>query len=189
MTRKAFVCCCLGILFTLRADDAEASLDLGVSVGELTRWSSAVVVGTSIESNSVWEGTHIVTFSRVRVERLVVGRMAIAQPIVKTLGGTVGEIGQIVGGEAELPPGTRWMLFLRESPDGTLSVTARAQGQFRVAEGQAGEAILAPSPHVARLLARRGYVSTRFAASELQGQSLETAERTIRVTWEQTHAP
>jgi len=185
--RMAFVYGCLGVLITLRADDAAASLEFSASVAELARWSSAVAVVTALETNSVWEGTRIVTFSRVHVDKLVAGRTATAEPVVKTLGGKVGTIGQIVGGEPELAPGTRWMLFLRESPDGTSFVTARAQGQFLVTEDKTARWVLSPSPHLGHLLDRRA--TARPAVSELPGLLLEAAERAIQVAWGETHAP
>jgi hypothetical protein len=186
--RMAFVYSCLGIFFSLAAGDASGSLEVGVSVAELARWSTAVAVVTTLESQSAWEGTRIVTLSRVHVDRLVAGRTETVEPIVKTFGGQVGRIAQVVGGEAELAPGSHWMLFLRESTDGTSSVTARAQGQFLMTEVGRAQWHLSRSPHLGHLVDRRG-AAVRSAASELEGLSVETAERVIQSAWENGHAP
>jgi hypothetical protein len=187
--RMTFVHGCFAVFLALHTDDAAASLDVGASVADLARWSSAVAVVTALDSNSVWEGTRIVTYSRVRVDELVAGRIATAEPTVKTFGGAVGTIAQVVGGEAELAPGTRWMLFLRESPDGTSSITARAQGQFAMTEKTASQWVLAPSPHLGHLVDPRGVPAQRTAVAALQGLSLESAEQAILVAWGETHAP
>jgi hypothetical protein len=180
---------CLGFLFTLLADDAAASLDVGVTVAELSRWSSAVAIVTVLESHSAWEGTRIVTLSRVHVDRLVAGTTSTAEPVIRTLGGTVGRLTQVVEGEAELAPGSRSMIFLRESTDGTAFVTARAQGQFLLAEDRASRPVLSRSPHLGELVDRRGVAHSQTAVFELHLMPLESAERAIHVVWEKTHAP
>jgi hypothetical protein len=186
--RTAIFVSWFAFLFAL-PPDAAASLDVGVTVTELTGWSTAVVVATTLESTSAWEGTRIVTLERIHVDRLVAGGTKTDELIVKTLGGKVGGLGQIVEGEAELAPGTRWMLFLRESTDGTSSVTARAQGQFLVSGEESTGQVVFSSPHLGKLLQRRAAVSLRPAASELAGLSFESAARAIRVAWDKTHAP
>jgi hypothetical protein len=178
----------LAFLFAL-PPDAAASLDVGVTVTELAGWSTAVVVATTLESSSAWEGTRIVTRERIHVDRLVAGGTKTDELIVKTLGGKVGGVGQIVEGEAELAPGTRWMLFLRESADGTSSVTARAQGQFLVSGEESTGQVVLSSPHLGKLLQRPAAVRLRSAAAELAGLSFESAARAIRVAWDKAHAP
>jgi hypothetical protein len=182
-TRSMWFCGCLGIFSVFRAHDASASLELGVTLTELAQRSTAVAEVTALESKSEWEGTRIVTFSRVHVDKLVAGRTETTEPVVKTLGGTVGTIGQIVEGEAVLAPGTKWVLFLRTSPDGTSSVTARAQGQYLLSAQR-----LSQSPNIGHLLDRRGAVVPRTAVSDLDGRSVESAERAIAAAWGATHA-
>jgi hypothetical protein len=75
------------------------------------------------------------------------------------------------------------MLFLRAAPDGTSVVTARAQGQYLLDARR-----LSQSPHIGHLLDRRGAVVRRTAVSDLDGRSVESAERAVTAAWGATHA-
>jgi hypothetical protein len=102
---------------------------------DLVGSSTLVVAGTPLESRSLWEGDastqgrRIVTYTRVRVDRLVDGPPR-AEVWVRTLGGDVDDIGQQVAGEAVLRVSEPSLLFLRHRPDGTHVVVGMAQGQY-----------------------------------------------------------
>lgn len=162
-----------------RVSEAEASVSLLLSLDELVAASRMVVVGTPIARESKWEeiggGKRIVTYTRVQVDRAVDGQ-APGEVVVRTLGGTVGKIGQYVSGEAALSTGTPALLFL--SGDGAaLHVTAMAQGHYPVVRDDQGVARLRKSPDAGALLPRRG---PQISAQEvLVGTKLEEGEAAV----------
>jgi hypothetical protein len=134
---------------------ALATVSRALSVRELTESSSSAVLGEAVEAYSQWETVgdrrRIVTFTRVLVAEGVFGQPD-AELLVQTLGGRVGDIGQIVHGEAALRLGERSVLFLNQSPEGLTRVNAMAQGHYPVlAEGQ-DTARLRLSPRLGTLL-------------------------------------
>lgn len=114
---------------------AEAATSIELSMSELVGAATLVVAGTPLDSRSLWEGdasTHgrrIVTYTRVRVDRLLDGPPQ-AEVWVRTLGGEVDEIGQQVAGEAVFRGGQPSLLFLRVRTDGTHTVVGMSQGQY-----------------------------------------------------------
>jgi hypothetical protein len=154
---------------------AEAAVSMLVSLHELTQSSSYVVVATAAERRSAWEdmpsGRRIVTYTRLDVERSVVGDPG-KSVWVRTLGGEVGTLGQSVSGEARLTPGARALVFLYKAGS-TVVVTAMAQGHFPVSTDAAGLARLGASPDAGALVAPRG--PTLSARDELVGVTLERA--------------
>ncbi|MEA2696118.1 MAG: hypothetical protein QOI66_389, partial [Myxococcales bacterium] len=89
---------------------ARASTLIQLSVEELCQRATVVVAATPLESKVVWEdsaggrGRRIVTYTRARIDRVVDG-VAPNQLWIRTLGGSIGDIGQHVDGEAILTPG------------------------------------------------------------------------------------
>ncbi len=114
---------------------AEASLSRALTLDELVREASQVVVGTPLEQYSVWEelggSPRVVTYTRLRIERSVVGSPE-SELWVRTLGGQVNGVGQYVPGEARLRPGRGSLLFLAPLPDGVLGVLGLGQGHFEL---------------------------------------------------------
>src|SRR5687767_275799 len=96
-----------GLMTTARR--ADATVVRAVSVEELVRRSHGVLVATPLERMAEWArvgGTRrIVTLTRVRVEETVAGVNEDSELLVRTLGGRIGDIGQLVDGEAELRVG------------------------------------------------------------------------------------
>lgn len=137
---------------------AEAAVSIHATLEELVRASSLVVVATPTERHSAWEelagGRRIVTYTLLKVDRAVVGAPS-GEVWVRTLGGAVGKIGQVVSGEARLDLGAPSLLFLA-SADGALVVTGMAQGHYRIVRDEGGATRLAPSPDAGTLLPRRG---------------------------------
>jgi hypothetical protein len=106
-----------------------------VTLPELVGLSRHALAGTPGESWSRWETSgksrRIVTYHRLSVTQSLDGRPpADSSVLVRTLGGRVGDIGQLVHGEAQLVPGEQTVLFLTEDADGVLGVTAMAQGHY-----------------------------------------------------------
>jgi hypothetical protein len=102
-------------------------------MSELVAGATLVIAGTPLESRSLWEndahGRRIVTYTRVRVERLLDGPPQ-SEVWVRTLGGEVDEIGQQVAGEAALRVAQPSLLFLKGRVDGTQAVVGMEQGQY-----------------------------------------------------------
>lgn len=119
--------------------EAQASVSIAVGFEALVKDADTVAVATAQEAKSVWEDGRIVTYTRVKVEQGVAGELGTgAEGWIRTLGGTVGRIGQLVDGEPVLTPGKPTLLFLRKFKTATTwEVSARAQGQFPVLSDEA----------------------------------------------------
>ena len=90
-----------------------------MSLKELVQQSRTVVVATPLGGSSSWErvggSRRIVTRTRIRVDQLVRGQDPdSSEMVVRTLGGSVGKIGQLVEGQAELRAGQSTLLFTLE---------------------------------------------------------------------------
>ena len=114
--------------------DARASVSIAVGYDALVKDADAVGVVTPVESKTVWEEGRIVTYTRVKVEQGVAGDLGTgSEGWVRTLGGVVGKIGQLVDGEPVFTPSKSSLLFLRKwKTGGTWEVSARAQGQYPI---------------------------------------------------------
>lgn len=161
------------------AREASAAVSVLVSLDELTRLSTYVVVATALDRTSAWEelggGRRIVTYTRLRVERALVGAPA-AEIVVRTLGGAVDRIGQSVAGEAQLALGSRSLLFVAQG-EGALVVSGMAQGHYPIIESAKEPPRLGGSPDAGMLLPRRG--PTVSAREELLGATLDAAALAI----------
>jgi hypothetical protein len=178
------------------AQDARASVSIAVLFDELVRGSTAVAAATPVEQHAQWEGGRIVTYTRVRVDTKIAGELP-QETWVRTLGGVVDRVGQIVEGEPSFAIGEQSLLFLRQRPEG-FEVTARAQGQFAIAAGDGKEprliavkgvgALLPPAPErVARAAQLDPLGSARFARDVLDGRLLRDASREIAAAWARSH--
>jgi len=158
---------------------AWASRSVAASLPELVERSDRVALVTSQGGESAWEEVgsrrRIVTYTRVRVDELVAGVGADGELVVRTLGGRVGRIGQVVHGEARLLRGEPCLLFLREPEHGLHVVTARAQGHFPIRVDSDGVSRLRSSPNRGELAHHE-----RSASHELVGRSVSEAKAVIR---------
>jgi hypothetical protein len=112
---------------------ARASVSVAVGFEALVKDSHAIAIVTPVEQKSVWEEGRIYTYTRVHADNGVAGVIATGDEAwVRTMGGVVGHIGQLVDGEAVLTVGRPNLLFLHQGPPGALEVTARAQGQYPI---------------------------------------------------------
>jgi hypothetical protein len=175
------------------AGDAQASVSIAVTWEGLLRESTAAAVVSPIETHTVWENSRIYSYTRLRVDRAVAGNIAASgEAWVRTMGGVVGNIGQIVEGEAVLMPGGQSLLFLRPGPVGTFEVTARGQGQFPIVGADSKlPARVVRSHSMGALVAPQFIVSSatiRLAADMLHGRSVDEVAGTIASDWSHMHA-
>jgi hypothetical protein len=172
--------------------DAHASVSIAVTWGGLLRESTAVAVATPIESHSTWEGGRIYTYTRVRLDRSVAGELAgSSEAWVRTMGGVVGKIGQIVEGEAVLVPGQSSLLFVRAGPVGAFEVTARGQGQFPIVAGDANTLPRVVRSHALGALVApqvlASSASARLAADVMHGRPVDDVAREVAADWSHMH--
>ena len=84
--------------------------------------STAAAIVTPMEARAVWEDGRICTYAHVHVDQALAGDVTTGGDAwVRTLGGIIGRIGQIVDGEAVFSPGRASLVFLRPSVSGALS--------------------------------------------------------------------
>lgn len=116
------------------SSDARASVSIAVGFDALVKDADAVGVVTPLEAKSVWEDGRIYTYTKVKIDQSVAGDVGTgSEGWVRTMGGVVGKIGQMVDGEPVLTVGKPSLLFLRSfKQGGTWQVSARAQGQFPI---------------------------------------------------------
>lgn len=176
--RRALSMLAAALLATLLPSGAGASLARAVSLAELVNRSEQIVVGTPLEAHARWETLggqrRIVTYTRVRVDAAIDGGGDSSEVLVRTLGGHVGDIGQVVSGEAVLSIGQPALMFLGRAADGVLGVTAMAQGHFPLRKDSHGTLRLTPSPRLATLLGAQ-----HSAVRQLVGRSVPEAEQLI----------
>ncbi|MET0592008.1 MAG: hypothetical protein ABW133_04865 [Polyangiaceae bacterium] len=170
--------------------EAAAATAVELSMSELVGEATLVVAGTPLDSRSVWEGDasshgrRIVTYTRVKVDRVVDGAPR-AEVWIRTLGGEVGDIGQQVAGEAVLRTAQPSLLFLKERLDGTQVVVGMAQGQYLLeARAEAGgirvRAPLEGGQHVVAKLQGSGAKAVS-ARSTLIGRTLDEVVQLVAV--------
>ncbi len=186
---------CTVPLILLVTASARASVSIAVSWEGLLRDSNASALVTPVESRCLWEDGRISTYTRVRVDRAVAGELRTGDEAwVRTAGGAVGKVGQIVEGEAVLVPGQSSLLFLRSAAvdPSTYEVTARGQGQFPlVLDGEAGSRLVrsAASGMLVRLRAASAEEGARLATEWIDGRSPDDVALVVAGWWERTHAP
>lgn len=96
-----------------------------------------MLVGTAVDAQCQWEligkRKRIVTYSLVRVEAALDGVAPESDEVlVRTLGGSIGDLGQVVHGEAMLALGERSAVFLADATPGVFRVTAMSQGHYPI---------------------------------------------------------
>jgi len=171
MDRRGFVRVAVaGAALTL-VGTARASLARAVGLQELTARSEHVLLAELLDAESVWEQIgrrrHIVTYTRVRPLDVLAGTdPKQSELLVRTLGGTVGELGELVHGEAILSVGSRNVLFVMPVR-GVLAVTAMAQGHYPLKRDKAGAERLSRSPQASELLGEAGSAVARLPGLQL----------------------
>ncbi len=120
----------------LAPTEARASVSIAVAFDALVKDADTVGVVTAVESKSVWEEGRIYTYTRVKVDQGVAGDLGTGgEGWVRTMGGVVGKIGQLVDGEPVFTANKSSLVFMRKFKlTGQWEVSARAQGQYPVVE-------------------------------------------------------
>jgi len=180
----------------LSAHDAQASLSIAVGFDELLARSTQVAMVTPFEMKPVWEDGRIFTYTHVHVDTPLGGTaQAGDEPWVRTMGGIVGGIGQVVDGEAVLTPGRPALLFLHDGPTGAFEVTARAQGQYAVRLDAKQHPILVQSSAAGGGIVPRlptpgqgPLLPVRLASEVLHTRPLPDGLREIQAAWSRVHA-
>lgn len=184
---------------------AEASVSFAVTYDDMVTDADLVVVATPMDQKSVWEENRIVTYTHLKIEEGVAGQgQAGSEMWVRTLGGSIGKIGQLVDGEPVFIQGKSSLLFARTIKPGTFSVVARAQGQFPVLVDAASKRkSVVRNANCGLLLPRNQAVESRVgpvapqaratapgpvvAVDALHGRALEDVTRDIVVQWKRLH--
>ncbi|MGH7438790.1 MAG: matrixin family metalloprotease [Polyangiaceae bacterium] len=165
---------------------AEASVSAAAVFDDLVHQSSAVAVVTVLDQTSEWEANRIVTYTGLRVDRLVAGQLP-AQIRLRAHGGTVGHIGQIVEGQPTFAVGSTYLVFLRPHVDlatGAASdsfvVVDGAQGQFVVQAVGGKPARLSRAANVGSVIdPSAGPGAARLARDVLEGRAIDDAAAAI----------
>jgi len=195
----------------LAAREACASVSIAVGFDALVSGADAIAVVTPIEAKSVWENGRIYTYTHVRAEQGVAGALTTgSEGWVRTMGGVVGDIGQLVEGEAVFVQGNRSMVFLhfldKQTSSGTWpntwEVTARGQGQYSVVVDDAtkarkvvrsrsmGAIVLPNGPKAQTSQApQQGTTpqAARLAGNVLHERVLDDAARELAAAWKRLH--
>jgi hypothetical protein len=194
-----------GAAMAVHAPAAEASVSVAVYFEALVDRADTVAVVSPVDQSSVWEGGRIVTYTKLKVERPVAGPAA-SEVWVRTLGGSVGNIGQSVSGEPQFTDGQSSILFLRKV-EGAFMVVERGQGQYplvkdaktsRVLTARASDVgmLMAPRPQAAvtgtvgptpKVLAPTRYAGT-LAQDVLINRGVDDVVRDIAEAWNKRHA-
>jgi hypothetical protein len=150
-----------------------------LSLSDLVKRSKSTLLLTGLAKRSSWQtlggSRRIVTETRARVDELVTGAdPSSAEVLLRTLGGRVGHIGQLVEGEAEIALGEGCLAFLTEFEPLIYGVTAMAQGHYPIVSDARGR-LLAASHRLPALLPGPSSAVTR-----LVGRSVAEAVALVR---------
>lgn len=147
-----------------------AATPLPLDLDRFCESSQAIVLGTCKQVKCEWnEGrTLIHTYATYDVERIVKGHQIKSEIQIKTVGGTVGRISQVIVGGPQFKLGDRDLLFLVPL-DGSNAwqVFALAAGKCRVIRDPAtnGDSVVNPPPTDKSLPSSHGAKSTPNDAS------------------------
>ena len=186
--------------------EADASVSIAVGFDALVKDADAVAVITPTESKSVWEEGRIYTYTKVKIEKTVAGDAGTGETWIRTMGGVVEHIGQLVDGEAVLTAGKQNLLFIHKwKTSSTWEVSARGQGQFPVVaddtnpkmmkliRAHAGT-ILPPkvaeqtaSTTVTTVATGQEIAKVRLAGDVLHDRPLDDAVKEISLSWKTLH--
>jgi hypothetical protein len=148
-----------------------ASTARAVSLADLVARSTRVAQALPLERSTRFENfgdmRHIVAYTRLRVDDSFFGDTTESEILVRTLGGHVGNLGEIVHGEAVLAINEACVVFLQRNPDGIEQVTEMAQGHYPLASDSAGDLRLSPSRNLPHLLKRPGAALPQLAGLKL----------------------
>jgi hypothetical protein len=160
------------------SETASATVVRALSLPALVQSSRRILVVTALGAESHFEDLgrrrRIVTDTRVRVEeKLAKSESTDSELLVRTLGGAVGSLGELVHGQAQLLLGEPCVAFLLQGPDGLHYMNGMAQGHYPVRG--TGARLLARSPDLPDILD-----FDNSAVKALVGTELGSARARIR---------
>lgn len=159
---------------------ARATLVRGLTLKQLTLRASAIVALRALDSSSHYEDIGgrrlIVTDTRVRVEDVLAkGAPRDRELLVRTLGGRVGGMRELVLGQPALSLARCDVAFLQLGADGAHWFTGMAQGHYPLVDDERGERALMASPQVPEIRDLEG-----SAVRALAGRKLDVARGLIQ---------
>lgn len=172
---------------------AHGATMLAMSLGDLVTASDTVVVAHTTTRRAQWNHGRIVTVSQVQVDIAVAGWASTGSTLsVRTLGGVVDDIGQVVPGEASLPVGRPYVLFLRPPPrpnanasaapsDDALVIAGMSQGALPVVTGSDQKLRIGESAVELDVVGRPK--DGEVARVALRGRLLDDVLSEIRARW------
>jgi hypothetical protein len=165
----------------LASRKAQATLLRGLSLPMLAQGSDHIVLGTALDASAHYETIggrrRIVTDTRVRLDDVVAkSAPADSELLVRTLGGTVGEIAALVFGEAQLNLGEPCLLFLVNGADAVRHVHGMAQGHYPMQLDAKRVMRLFASPRTPELTPN----AAPLAVQRLVGQTVADARVLVR---------
>lgn len=169
----------VGAAYWATAQPAAATSARPISLRELTQRSRHALLVTPTDAAARWEtayGTRrIVTYTRVLVSQALDGRSSLQSELqVRTLGGKVGHLGQVVHGEARLELDKMNALFLELDDEQVWRVTAMAQGHYPLRADSDGTRRLVRSPDLPEMR-----LDAAAAVQLLPGRTVLEAERLL----------
>lgn len=182
LSRRSWLAGLAGTVLTSAVSDrAWAGSFAPIRFEELVGSSNHVVVVTPRGGDSMWEvvdgARRIVTYTRLTVEEVLDDREPQdVEVLLRTLGGQVGRLGQVVPGEAEVHAEEVCVAFLKARADGTFRVAGMSQGHYPLHTYEDGSKRLIPGTRDAEVFQR----DAASAVARLFGQSLETARTLVR---------
>lgn len=163
---------------TLYSPPAEATLVRGLSLAELAQRSERIGVIEPLVAScryvSIGGRKSLVTDTRVRVHEAWTGATE-SELLLRTLGGRLEGVGELVHGQPELGLGTRAVGFLKLARDGQVWwMTGMAQGHFPLSDAsQAARLLASPGlPDIVQL--------ETSAVQRLVGRRLGEARELVR---------
>jgi hypothetical protein len=170
---------CTGTACWAVSGSALATSARPIAVRELLQRSRHALLATPTNIQTRWEtayGTRrIVTYTRLLVSQALDGRTVNeSEMLVRTLGGKVGHIGQVVHGEARLQLDKSSALFLDLDAEQVWRVTAMAQGHYPLRADATGLDRLVRSPDLPELR-----LDAAAAVHLLPGRTVLEAERLL----------
>ena len=169
-----------GLTEALLPKRAGATLFRGLSLPDLAQASEFILLATPLSASSHWEvlggRRRIVTDTRVRVEDVIAKAVpSDGELMVRTLGGTVGELASLVYGEAALSLNETSVLFMVQTAE-VHRVLGMAQGHYPVHADTKQALRLFQSPRAPELVGE----GQQQAMQLLVGQELSRARTLIQ---------
>jgi len=156
VSRRGFVLgLASGVATGVVSSSASATIVRALSLTSLVESSRRIAVVTALSAEShieeIGRRRRVVTDTRVRVEEVLAKAAAPASELMlRTLGGSIGRLGERVHGQAQLLLGEPCVAFLLEGPDGIHYVNGMAQGHYPLRGSAVPE--LAQSPDLPEII-------------------------------------